>query len=408
MRGRNTSVRRWVHCVASLVCLCVCFLLSPVISVAAGDHAIRLGLTDSASLLSVHSSSSFLLKLPAGKRFRIASRVTIQRQGDTLLLNNLAVQAASVSVQGGVGVFHVKVLAGTSTTSAKNSKQEWTVRGPLDIQSVPSGLAVINRIPLETYVAGVVSGEVSPKWPLEALKAQAVAARTYVLYKQVENQLQPFDVFASVQDQVYHGHAPRQDSVRQAVADTQGQVVTYERRPIYAAYSSTAAGPTEDALYVWALDLPYLKGVDCPFDDQAPRYDWRTAFTFDYLEHQLRQEGYAVGTVATLTPYTFTPSGRVDRVRLLHSGGEIILRGQDLRRIVGYSKIFSTNFSIKSVGAEVEVVGHGAGHAVGMCQWGMREMAALGYDYQSILRHYYPGTTLLPFHRVILTSAGQP
>ena len=121
----------------------------------------------------------------------------------------------------------------------------------------------------------------------------------------------------------------------------------------------------------------------------------------------MRKEGFAVGTVATLTPYTFTPSGRVDRVRLLHSQGEIILRGQDLRRIVGYSKIFSTNFSIESMGAEVVVVGHGAGHAVGMCQWGMREMAELGYDYQSILRHYYPGTTLLPITRVILTPSDQ-
>jgi stage II sporulation protein D len=109
--------------------------------------------------------------------------------------------------------------------------------------------------------------------------------------------------------------------------------------------------------------------------------------------------------VATFTPYTFTPSGRVDRVRLLHSRGEIILRGQDLRRVVGYSKIFSTQFSIESFGPEVVVVGHGAGHAVGMCQWGMREMAELGYDYQSIVRHYYPGTTLLPIGRVNLTAA---
>jgi stage II sporulation protein D len=392
---------------------CAAFLLFssvvfPSLGFGAPEHAIRLGLTDSASLLSIHSSSPFFLELPSGKRFKISDRVTVKPQGKTLLLNTRAVSASTVSVKGGSGVYQVAVLARTVNAGEKNSKNEWTVRGPLEIENIVSGLAVINRINLETYVAGVVSGEVSPKWPLEALKAQAVAARTYVLYKQVENQQQPFDVFASVQDQVYHGHAARSESVLRAVAETKGQVVTYDRRPIYAAYSSTAAGPTEDALYVWALDLPYLKGVDCPFDDQAPRYDWRTSFTFDYLEHQLRKEGYAVGTVATLTPYTFTPSGRVDRVRLLHSRGEIILRGQDLRRIVGYSKIFSTNFSIQAMGAEVEVVGHGAGHAVGMCQWGMREMAELGYDYQSILRHYYPGTALLPISRVNLSPTDQP
>lgn len=383
-------------------------VLFPALGFGAFEHAIRVGLTDSARVLSIRSSSPFFLKLPSGKRFKISDGVTVKRQREALLLNNRTVSASVVFVEGGDGMYHVQVVDSAANSGAKNSKNEWSVRGPLEIQNGPSGLAVINQIDLETYVAGVVSGEVSPKWPLEALKAQAVAARTYVLYKQVENQQEPFDVFASVLDQVYHGHAVRSESVLRAVAETKGHVVTYDRRPIYAAYSSTAAGPTEDALYVWALNLPYLKGVNCPFDEQAPRYDWRTSFTFDFLEQQLRKEGYAVGTVATLTPYTFTPSGRVDRVRLLHSQGEIILRGQDLRRIVGYSKIFSTNFSIESMGAEVVVVGHGAGHAVGMCQWGMREMAELGYDYQSILRHYYPGTTLLPISRVILTPSDQP
>ncbi len=379
----------------------------PTLDVWAAEHAIRVGLTDSARVLSIRSSSHFFLKLPSGNRFKISDGVTVKPQGEVLLLNNRTVSASVLFVEGGDGIYHVQVVDSIANSGAQNEKKEWSVRGPLEIQNTPSGLAVINQIDLETYVAGVVSGEVSPKWPLEALKAQAVAARTYVLYKQVENQQEPFDVFASVLDQVYHDHAARSESVLRAVAETKGHVVTYDRRPIYAAYSSTAAGPTEDALYVWALNLPYLKGVDCPFDEQAPRYDWRTSFTFEFLEQQLRKEGFAVGTVATLTPYTFTPSGRVDRVRLLHSQGEIILRGQDLRRIVGYSKIFSTNFAIESMGAEVVVVGHGAGHAVGMCQWGMREMAELGYDYQSILRHYYPGTTLLPISRVILAPSDQ-
>ncbi len=399
--------------VVSLIVFSTAFLLFssilfPALDVWAAEHTIRVGLTDSARVLSIRSSSPFFLNLPSGKRFKIFDGVTVKRQGEVLLLNNRTVSASVVFVEGGDGMYRVQVVASTDNSGAQNLKKAWSVRGPLEIQHLPSGLAVINQIDLETYVAGVVSGEVSPKWPLEALKAQAVAARTYVLYKQVENQQQPFDVFASVLDQVYHGHAARPESVLRAVAETKGHVVTYDRRPIYAAYSSTAAGPTEDALYVWALNLPYLKGVNCPFDEQAPRYDWRTSFTFEFLERQLRKEGYAVGTVATLTPYTFTPSGRVDRVRLLHSQGEIILRGQDLRRIVGYSKIFSTNFSIESMGAEVVVVGHGAGHAVGMCQWGMREMAELGYDYQSILRHYYPGTTLLPIARVNLTPSDQP
>ena len=370
----------------------------------ATEPAVRVGLANAAQVLSIQSADPFSVRLPSGKTFNATGQVTVRVQGAGLLLNERAVAESRAWVEGSQGTYRVGVRMKVGESDPSDSSLEWIVRGPLEIQSAPSGLALINWIDLEDYVAGVVSGEVGAKWPLEALKAQAVAARTYVLYKKVENQLQPFDVVAGVQDQVYHGHSVRAESVLKAVAATKGQVVTYDHRPIFAAYSSTAAGPTEDALYVWALDLPYLKGVDCPFDEQAPRYDWRTSFTFDYLEQQLRKEGYNVGKLATFTPYTFTPSGRVDRVRLLHSRGEIILRGQDLRRVVGYSKIFSTQFSIESFGPDVVVVGHGAGHAVGMCQWGMREMAELGYDYQSIVRHYYPGTTLLPIERVNLAA----
>ncbi len=378
-------------------------LYPPVVE--AAEPAIRVGLADAAQVLSIQSADSFFLRLASGKKFHTSGRVTIRMQGAGLLLNDSPVADAHLWVEGSAGTYQVTVETKKETSAPIDSGPEWVVRGPLEIQSNPSGLALINWIDLEEYVAGVVSGEVGAKWPLEALKAQAVAARTYVLYKKLENQLQSFDVVAGVQDQVYHGHSVRAESVLQAVAATRGQVVTYENRPIFAAYSSTAAGTTEDALYVWALDLPYLKGVDCPFDEQAPRYDWRTSFSFDFLEQQLLKEGYHVGKIATFTPYTFTPSGRVDRVRLLHSRGEIILRGQDLRRVVGYSKIFSTQFSIESLGQEVVVVGHGAGHAVGMCQWGMREMAELGYDYQSIIQHYYPHTILLPLDRVLLTAA---
>ncbi|MDH5296660.1 MAG: SpoIID/LytB domain-containing protein, partial [Nitrospirota bacterium] len=332
---------------------CLGFLLvnwiticSPVVW--ATEPAIRVGLANAAQVLSIQSADSFSIRLPSGKTFNASGQVTVRVQGAGLLLNDRAVAEPHVWVEGSRGTYQVRVWMEAGKADLRDASQEWVVRGPLEIQSSASGLGLINWIDLEAYVAGVVSGEVGAKWPIEALKAQAVAARTYVLYKKVESQLQPFDVVAGVQDQVYHGHSVRAESVLEAVASTRGQVVTFDNRPIFAAYSSTAAGPTEDALFVWALDLPYLKGVDCPFDEQAPRYDWRTSFTFDYLEQQLRKEGYSVGKVATLTPYTFTPSGRVDRVRLLHSRGEIILRGQDLRRVVGYSKIFSTQFSIES------------------------------------------------------------
>jgi stage II sporulation protein D len=182
--------------------------------------------------------------------------------------------------------------------------------------------------------------------------------------------------------------------VEQAVESTRGLVVTYQDAPIYAAFSSTAAGLTEDAVVVWSKDLPYLKGVECPFDIESPYYQWKASFKLETLEKNLRQLGFAVGTIATLTPLTQSRAGRVATLRILHSKGELVIRGEDLRKAVGYTVIPSTQFTIDSIGDEVGLSGYGAGHAVGLCQWGAKELAQLGYSYASILRYYYPGTEL--------------
>jgi stage II sporulation protein D len=145
---------------------------------------------------------------------------------------------------------------------------------------------------------------------------------------------------------------------------------------------------------VWQKDLPYLKGVDCPFDASSPYYEWRNAFSVERLEATLRQEGYRVGTIASLTPFWYSRAGRVMRVRILHSGGELILRGQDLRRIIGYSVVPSTLFQVDTFGRDIVLSGRGNGHAVGLCQWGAKELAERGYPYAAILNYYFPGTDL--------------
>jgi len=276
------------------------------------------------------------------------------------------------------------------------------VYGSLDVTVRDGRLLVVNVVDLEDYVAGVVSSEVSPAWHEELLRTQAVAARTYVLYKKLQNQGQPFDAYASVQDQVYTGRKKVNDAVLDAVRRTRGQVLTYEGRPIFAAYSSTTAGPTEDAVNVWSQDLPYLKGVDCPFDQKSPWYEWQVSIPFDVVESQLKGAGYPIGWLATLTPYRMTDAGRVKDLRILHSRGELILTGQEFRRLFGYAKVRSTRFSIERIDRQVVFAGKGAGHGVGLCQWGAKEMAELGYPYQSILRYYYPGTEILPRNQVVM------
>ena len=268
------------------------------------------------------------------------------------------------------------------------------VSGALQIVRRGQGLMVINEVDLEEYVKGVVPSEVSSSWHQEVLKVQAVAARTYALYQRMMNARGDYHLMSSIQDQVYRGRNGVDPRVQQAVEDTRGIVITHLNAPILAAFSSTAAGPTEDAVNVWSKDLPYLKGVECPFDRNSPYYQWRTSFKVEDLETNLRQKGIAVGTIASVTPLSYSRAGRVTRIRVLHSNGELILRGEDLRRVVGYAVIPSTRFEIEAGGSELVLSGYGAGHAVGLCQWGAKELAEQGYPFPVILHYYFPGTEL--------------
>lgn len=362
-------------------------------------ETIRVALSTAATTVRVSADRSLRLAWPSGRRVTSQRPVIIRWSPNGAIVND---DVRSLSP------LHLSTAASELTIAlhdaADRTTRSWTVHGELVIRYEGAGLLVVNHVPLERYVAGVVAGEINPRWHPEALKAQAVAARTYVLYKALQHAADAYDVVASVQDQVYHGRRHINGAVRRAVAETKGLIVTYERRPIYAAYSSTAAGLTEDALYVWALDLPYLKGVDCPFDETSPRYTWEATVPVSLLEHRLRDAGYQVGVIGTLTPFSFTPSGRVDRLRILHSDGELILTGQDLRRAVGYTEILSTQFTVQRLDRALVLSGKGAGHGVGLCQWGMKEMAELGYRYDAILRYFYPGTRLLPLNQARLAD----
>lgn len=374
-------------------------VLCPLESQAQSEPTINVALSLNASQVKFSSSKRLQVVLPGGKRSPVPNSTSIRPTRSALLINGKKIETHWVLLENRGHNLKLSIQ-GRSTGSPY---REWVVRGNILLRLQGSRLLVINKVKLEKYVAGVVSSEISPEWHEEVLKAQAVAARTYVLHKKLLNEQPLYDVVASVQDQVYKGSLQVNGSVKEAVDATRGKVLTYESRPIFAAYSSTAAGPTEDAWNVWEKDLPYLKGVDCPFDEESPRYNWKTAIPFKSFEQSLRNEGLVLGAMATLAPYTFTRAGRVNEVRILHSKGELIVRGQDLRRILGYSKIRSTQFHIESVGREVVFTGKGAGHAVGLCQWGAKEMAELGYRYESILQYYYPGTDLLPYNRVVMT-----
>ncbi|MYC28239.1 MAG: SpoIID/LytB domain-containing protein [Nitrospira sp. SB0662_bin_26] len=372
--------------------------LVPLTGVHAADQ-VRVALAEQADRVTVASAGELSLETSSGHHIDVLSEATIVLKGHELQVDGNMVRGNGLAIHG----THKELQVTIQGSSSDAVSQHWAVYGALEITVREEHLLIVNVVDLEDYVAGVVSSEVNPEWHEELLRTQAVAARTYVLYKQLENAAQPFDVYASVQDQVYTGRQKVNRAVLDAVDRTRGQVLTYGGRPIFAVYSSTTAGPTEDAMNVWAKDLPYLKGVACPFDQKSPWYEWRATIPFDTVEARLKEEGYPIGWLATLTPYGMTTAGRVKGIRILHSRGELVITGQEFRRILGYANVRSTRFSIERIDRHVVFAGKGAGHGVGLCQWGAKEMAELGYPYQSILRYYYPGTEILPRDQVVMT-----
>jgi len=387
---------RWLR--AGLVCVAVgmgCVAGSP----AYADPSIRVLLASDVQRLEARAEQVLWVRDDRDRTRSYQTALRIEVRGRTLLINGFPVSGDYVTLRAGEQDLKLWLSGQTGVGSGAsalsgNEKAPLQVSGMVKLIRRDKGLLVVNYVDLEEYVKGVVPAEVNASWHREMLKAQAVAARTYALYQQMLNFSREYDVAASTQDQVYRGRHGVDERVEHAVESTRGVVVTHHNAPIYAAFSSTAAGLTEDATVVWLKDLPYLKGVECPFDLASPYYQWKRSFKVETLENNLRQLGFDVGTIATLTPLARSRSGRVATLRLLHSKGELILRGEELRKAVGYTVVLSTQFTIDSIGEEVVMSGYGAGHAVGLCQWGAKELAELGYSYASILLYYYPGTEL--------------
>jgi stage II sporulation protein D len=391
----------------SLSPLVLAVLMWCATDIASAADSIRVLLDQQVKKVTVRGEQGLIVTFANGQRRSATRPVIVSVAAGHVVINGTRFQSPVTVFRARGGDVSAVITAHMRPPQARDSSgvgkpgplspeppQSFRVGGSLQLMVRDGALVVINDIDIEEYVKGVVPSEMSAGWHPEALKVQAVATRTYALYQRLSNAGREFDVVAGTQDQVYRGRQGVDERVQHAVESTRGIVITYHNAPILAAFSSTAAGPTEDAMNVWSKDLPYLKGVECPFDENSPYYQWRVELPVQSLEQSLRKQGIPVGTIATVTPFLYSRAGRVDKLRILHSDGEVILRGQDFRKAVGYSVIPSTQFEIEALGRMVVFAGRGSGHAVGLCQWGAKELADQGYAYDAILRYYFPGTEL--------------
>jgi stage II sporulation protein D len=270
---------------------------------------------------------------------------------------------------------------------------QW-VRGSVAVERSGPGLRVINRVPLETYVAGTLGTEVYSRWDASTLRAQAVVTRTYAIYQHTHSVAQGWDVEADTSHQVYGGVRAENPAIARAVADTRDEVLTWNGEPILAAFHSASGGRTASAQEVWGQSLPYLRSVDVDGEEDSPDTYWRVRVSPSTLGRALAPLGLQLGAVRSVHVAERTASGRAARVELVGSGGSGIVTARQLRSALGDALIKSTLFEVRDLGGDLVFVGSGHGHGVGMSQWGAQAMAERGADYRQILAAFYPGTRL--------------
>lgn len=352
----------------------------------------------------------------------------------------------------GANVYPQKTLELYSTEGLLLTVEGRRYRGKIYVMVNEKGLLdVVNVLPLEAYLYGVMKMEIHPAWDEDAVKSQAIVSRTFALFNMKSDK--PYDVVATVEDQVYGGVAGEDPRTTKSVDETRGQVLLYKGQLADVPFHADCGGYTENIETVWGGDpVPYLVARPCSFAKKTPYRHWKKTFSHAFIRRKLIAAGYNVGTLYKLKPLSVTRSGRTARILIQHAGGNLQISGQQFRRAIGYSTLPSTRFKIQPIKKKESVAvaellpeqsyyvmdasgrelltsltqtvvekadgissggssswsglyvlrqekswtftGSGWGHGVGMSQWDAQAMAKQGYTYKQILNYFYPGTQI--------------
>ena len=322
-------------------------------------------------------------------------------------------------------------------------------RGSIILKKDSNGLlTVINHVDLEDYIASVVAVEMSSSFELEALKAQAVCARTYALRFMDKHSSYGFDMCASVDCQAYKGVSVESEKTTRAAQETKGMVMKYNGQLIEAVYSATSGGWTEDVKYVWGSDIPYLQAAEDLYESKSVYgSSWEKEITVEKATEIMNNKGYDLGTITNIEVTESTDHGTATRLVVTGTNGEKIFTKEGCRLAFGSVTLSQAfNVSAKSESTQAEPVyayggnkisgnvtvlsskgtsslsldnvilhgnilrnyvgkitgpitgfvfnGRGYGHLVGLSQNGANGMASAGFTYDEILKHYYKGIEL--------------
>ena len=376
-----------------LVCLLALFIMLPRAAEAAWQPQLAIGLEKGHEAINI--------RLPQGgqaclgtsskpvKEFSAGSQLSITCRGGHLLLNGKQMKGSEIIIKAGAGqeqqnyyfTFNQNDYRGSAKVIIKNGK-----------------LTLINLIDTEDYLAGVVPEEMPSSWHKEALKAQALAARTYALQNRGRHEADGFDLCSNTHCQQYLGMKSETQAATKALEDTRGEVLVYQGQLIEALFHTDSGGMTENSEDVWGSHLPYLRAAE-----EAEKYTkaWKNTFNAERIASLVsKQGGKDIGELKEIRLSTLkigksakdrSASGRVKQAVFVGRKGQVTISGNDLRSLLG---LRSTMFNMVLKHKQVLVEGYGWGHGLGMSQWGAKALAERNKTYSEILFHYYQNTAI--------------
>lgn len=268
------------------------------------------------------------------------------------------------------------------------------LRGAVELSIEPGGLRVVNELAMEDYLAAVLGSEMPPSFPDEALRAQAVAARTYALRKKIEAQGKPYHLGSTVLAQVYGGVHREDPRTKRAVEATSGEVLVFDHEPIEAYFFSSCGGTTEGGGEALGRPLPYLTSTSCDEPPTTPGARWSLALSAAEIGKRL-----GAGPLDRVEVTSRSATGRARTLRLVGAGRTCSMSAVEFRRRLGYGELKSLSFDVKRESGKrgavsFRLTGRGSGHGAGLCQWGARAAAERGAGHAAILARYYPGAEI--------------
>ena len=280
------------------------------------------------------------------------------------------------------------------TNFIKEEKQKFEFMANMNVR-VMRETGIIDLVPFEDYIVGVLAGEMPITFEMEALKAQAVAARSYVMRQMINNTTNEYDVVDTIMNQVYldsthlktvwgEEYDFRINRLKTAVIETSLEYLDYKGQVAEALYFSTSVGKTENSEEVFVKEVSYLRSVESPWDEISPVFEVDYSFSLEDFYEKLglnKTQEFKIEIIDS------TSTGRIKELKI----NDVSLTGKKVVESLG---LRSNHFTMNLVEDNIQITTKGFGHGVGMSQYGAQAMALKGHSYTEILAHYYLGTTI--------------